>query len=60
MAEKGFAQKVREYFGMPEPGQKKIGDFTKHAEEQAKQGKVETKAGKAKKKAKKKDKKKSK
>jgi len=46
---KSFAQEVREFFGMPEPGQKKItkAEFEKQADTS---GKIPTKAGEPKKK----------
>jgi len=45
--DKTFAQKVREFFGMPEPGQKKL--TPEELERQTKLGKIPTKAGEPKK-----------
>jgi len=47
---KEFAQEVREFFGMPEPGQKKL--TKEEFERQTELGKVPTKAGEPKKKRK--------
>jgi len=45
--DKPFAQHVREFFGMPEPGQKKL--TPAEIERQGKLGKIPTKAGEPKK-----------